>query len=109
MAWSRLNLDFYQWHLYSWMEEKEIYRSQAPYRKQCAPVVLGEIPMGPLMESSEGGASGSLSEAFSKMIQEMQANGWAGAWVWSYQGRVPRGASLDILVPAFRSVASAKK
>lgn len=101
-AWSKVGLDFYQWHLYSWMEERDIYHSQAPVKEFCAPVVLGEIPMGPLKPKHEVDASLSEKEGFRRMIQEMEENGWAGAWVWSYQGRVPRNASLDILPGAFQ-------
>ncbi|MEQ8353653.1 MAG: hypothetical protein RH862_19410 [Leptospiraceae bacterium] len=97
-AWNRLELDFYQWHLYSWMEQKDIYRTKAPYAELCAPVVLGEIPMAPLdshtVLNTVEESRGIQPEGFSRMIAEMRMNGWAGAWIWSYQGRVPAGARL---------------
>ncbi len=128
-AWKKLNLDFYQWHIYSWMEEKAIYREAAP-TELCAPIVFGEAPVGPLIsgderptssdaESERSGPGLSHREdglpgshtvpelstnpavSFQSMVQTMERNGWAGIWVWSFQRPVPDGANLDILKPTF--------
>ncbi|MCB1139654.1 MAG: hypothetical protein KDK23_12895 [Leptospiraceae bacterium] len=128
-SWKELNLDFYQWHLYDWMEERSLYLHEPA--DTCKPVVFGEIPMHALRdtpglpsddatlqgeqdffdstEKTTGTSDSKKSRApalsansekgkqrrFLQMIRTMQRNGWAGAWVWSFQGRVPRGAPLD--------------
>lgn len=98
-AWTHLKPDFYQWHLYDWMDERSVYLDP-PDDKLCKPVVFGEIPMAPLVNDQNPGAPGT-DERYKEMVLKMKTNGWAGAWAWSYRGRVPRNAPLSRLKSAF--------
>lgn len=85
-AWSRLQLDFYQWHLYDWMKQKEIYQKRPSDLGICdRPVIIGELPLAGLVPG----------QSHADVVTDLYRNGYAGAWTWSFQGRVPKGARLS--------------
>lgn len=73
-AWSALDLDFYQFHLYDWINQYWPYTgSPADYGVDDKPVVMGEFPLGGLSAAS-----------YSKLVNSLYSNGYAGAMGWQY-------------------------
>lgn len=81
-ALPRLNLDVYQTHYYAWM---------APYRWDNHPV-LGTTWFSPLKQSYDAlgldrpMVVGELPLTSATMLDTLLANGYSGAWPWSYEG-----------------------
>ncbi len=74
-AWKNLDLDFYQFHMYSWINDWWPYTSSpADYELDDKPLVMGEYPMGDLA----AGAS------FADVTSSWYGNGYAGALSWQY-------------------------
>lgn len=73
-AWSKLDLDFYQFHIYDWVNMFWPYdRSPAEYGVDDRPVVMGEYPTAGLSGVDYGVLTTSWFD-----------NGYAGALSWSY-------------------------
>ena len=73
-AWSMLDLDFYQFHMYDWINMYWPYdRSPSEYGVAAKPVVMGEFP-------PAGLDSGAIS--YRNLIDSWYADGYAGALAW---------------------------
>jgi hypothetical protein len=75
-AWSQLDTDFHQFHIYDWVHRDYPYDSPpAAYGLTDKPVVMGEFPLGGLGGSSYG-----------EVVRYWYENGYAGALGWDYNG-----------------------
>jgi len=74
-AWKNLDLDFYQFHMYEWIDTYWPY-TQPPSAYDLAdkPVVIGELPLGPL----------TASDPYLTVVGSLYGNGYAGAMGWQY-------------------------
>jgi hypothetical protein len=73
-AWSTVDIDFYQFHIYDWVNQYWPYTmSPADFGVDDKPVVMGEFPL--------GGLSGA---PYGQMLESFYANGYAGALGWQY-------------------------
>jgi len=89
-AWSELDQDFYQFHIYDWVQEYWPYTtSPAGYGLSDKPLVMGEFP--------PEGVSGA---SYRTMLDSWYSNGYAGALAW-------RDATFRIDYPAVKAFADA--
>lgn len=73
-AWSQLDLDFYQFHIYDWVNMFWPYDgSPAEYGVDDRPVVMGEFP-----------TAGLSNVGYEALTTSWFENGYAGALSWSY-------------------------
>lgn len=73
-AWSAVDIDFYQFHIYDWVNQYWPYSmSPADYGVDDKPVVMGEFPLAGLSGVSYG-----------DMVNSWYQNGYAGAMGWQY-------------------------
>jgi hypothetical protein len=82
-AWSRIGLDFYQFHYYDWVYENFPYTQVTLASMGVAdrPVVMGEFPSdGVSAIPSKGLPARSASE----LTADLAAHGYAGALSWAY-------------------------
>ncbi|MCR9144839.1 MAG: hypothetical protein NXI24_21555 [bacterium] len=99
-AWRDVPIDFDQWHLYRWMESKPYYMRSPVELGFCRrPVVIGEMPLAGLHDERN----------HTEAVLALRSAGYAGAWTWSFLGRVPTGAKLNVMRPAARALANAAK
>ena len=72
-AWSRLDLDFYQFHIYDWVHTGgwPYNRTPTQYGVNSKPVVMGEFP-----PTGVGGAN------YRTVVDYWYGNGYAGALPW---------------------------
>jgi hypothetical protein len=72
-AWSKLDQDFYQFHIYDWIQMYWPYdQSSVDYGMADKPVVMGEFP--------STGLTGGIS--YRDLLDSWYANGYAGALTW---------------------------
>jgi hypothetical protein len=72
-GWSRLGLDYYQFHTYDWVDEWYPYtKSPAQYGITDKPVVMGEFPL--------GGLKGVTTPT---LLNSYLSNGYGGALGWA--------------------------
>jgi hypothetical protein len=72
-AWSKLNLDFYQFHTYDWVDEWFPYtKSPAQYGITDKPVVMGEYPV-----------NGLTNAPVKSLLPSYLGSGYAGALAWA--------------------------
>ncbi len=75
-AWTGVDVDFYQFHIYDWLNDFWPYSlSPKDYGIDDKPVVMGEFPMSGLDDAS-----------YTKLVESFYANGYAGAMGWAYDG-----------------------
>jgi hypothetical protein len=74
-AWQGLNLDFFSFSWYDWLEPYEPLATPATTAKLDRPVVLGEYPAG-----------GSVYYGLTDVLDVATSMGYAGAFAWSYWG-----------------------
>jgi hypothetical protein len=74
-AWSKLDQDFYQFHIYDWVNAYWPYDTPAAEYGLDKPIVMGEMPMGSL----SGVPYGTVLAGF-------WDNGYAGAMSWMFNG-----------------------
>jgi hypothetical protein len=73
-AWSKLPLDFHQFHMYDWINMYWPYdKSPKAYMLDDKPVVMGEFPLAGLSGVSYG-----------KLLESWFGNAYAGALGWAY-------------------------
>ncbi len=73
-AWTQNDVDFYQLHIYDWVNDYWPYSmSPSDYGIDDKPVVMGEYPMGGLAAAD-----------FATMTESWFTNGYAGALSWQY-------------------------
>ena len=73
-AWSKLALDFHQFHMYDWVNMYWPYdRSPMAYQLADKPVVMGEFPM-----------TGLTGVSYGKLLESWFGNAYAGALGWAY-------------------------
>jgi hypothetical protein len=73
-AWSAVDVDFYQFHIYDWVNQYWPYTmSPADFGVDDRPVVMGEFPL--------GGLSGA---SYADMLGSWYSNGYSGALGWQY-------------------------
>jgi hypothetical protein len=76
-AWSKVDIDFYQFHIYDWVDRSYPYdRTPASYGVTDKPVIMGELPLNGLSRAS-----------YSKLLDYWYANGWSGALGWAVTDR----------------------
>ncbi len=82
-AWSRIGLDFYQFHYYDWVYEWFPYTTAtlASAGVTDRPVVMGEFPSDGLSAIPSKGLPARSSAQFSA---DLAANGYAGSLSWAY-------------------------
>ena len=74
-AWKNLDQDFYQFHMYSWVNDWWPYtNTPSHYGLDDKPLVMGEFPMGDL----------AAGIPYSDVILSWYQNGYAGALSWQY-------------------------
>jgi hypothetical protein len=80
-AWSRLGLDFYQFHYYDWVYQYFPYTTVTPASVGVTdrPVVIGEVPAAGL--SAIGGHPARTAAEYEA---DLWALGYAGALAWAY-------------------------
>jgi hypothetical protein len=72
-AWTKLDQDFYQFHIYDWIQSYWPYdKTPAEYGMDDKPIVMGEFP--------PDGLSGGIT--YTKLLDSWYANGYAGALTW---------------------------
>ncbi|WP_437811246.1 hypothetical protein [Sorangium sp. So ce1078] len=82
-AWSRVDVDFYQFHIYDWVNEWwPYYLSPEELGVGDKPVVMGEFPIGSLS-----------GVPYQQLLESFYENGYAGAMGWDYG--TATGAQLD--------------
>ncbi|MGK3984774.1 hypothetical protein WME99_17140 [Sorangium sp. So ce136] len=82
-AWSRVDIDFYQFHIYDWVNEWwPYYLSPEELGVTDKPIVMGEFPIGSLSGVS-----------YQQLVESFYENGYAGAMGWDYG--TATGAQLD--------------
>ena len=73
-AWSKLDTDFHQFHIYDWVNKYWPYdRTPSQHGLSDKPVVMGEFPIGGLTGAS-----------YTKMLDTWYAIGYGGALGWSF-------------------------
>jgi hypothetical protein len=73
-AWDKLDVDFYHFHIYDWVDMYWPYeRSPAEYGLEARPVVMGEFP-----------GAGLSRAGYASMLQSWYGDGYAGALAWAY-------------------------
>lgn len=75
-SWTGLNLDYYQVHYYDWMRSSQpddLFQSEIDELGLDRPVVVGEFP-----------AAYSETAGLEHYLDTWYANGFAGAWPWSF-------------------------
>jgi hypothetical protein len=89
-AWKDLDQDFYQFHIYDWVQDYWPYStSPAGYGMNDKPVVMGEFPPGGLSDAS-----------YRTMLDSWYSNGYAGALAW-------RDGTFRVTYPDVKSFADA--
>ena len=74
-AWSQLDVDFYQTHIYNWVDDFWPYsKSPADYGLDDKPLIMGEYPV-----------EGLDSADHTTLLESWYANGYAGALGWDYR------------------------
>lgn len=74
-AWRQLDQDFHQFHMYDWIDTYWPHDAPpADYDLADKPVVMGELPLGPLTAGAP----------YLDVIGRMYAAGYAGALGWQY-------------------------
>jgi hypothetical protein len=83
-AWSKLDVDFHQFHTYDWVNMYWPYdRSPAEYGISDKPVVMGEFP-----------ARGLSNVSYATMVDSWFSGGYAGALAWSYSDAMFGGPAV---------------
>jgi hypothetical protein len=73
-AWSKLDLDFHQFHMYDWINMYWPYdKKPMDYGLDDKPVVMGEFPM-----------AGLTGVSYSKLVETWFGSQYAGALGWAY-------------------------
>lgn len=87
-AWRHVDVDFYQYHTYDWVNDYWPYdMSPKEYGIDDKPVVMGEFPM-----------NGLTGVPFDDMLESWYTNGYAGAMAWAYTDPA-FSSSLDNVKP----------
>ncbi len=73
-AWTGLGLDFYQFHIYEWVNAYWPYSDPASKYGLDKPLVMGEMPMGDL----------TAGVSYQTVVQSFWDTGYAGALSWQY-------------------------
>jgi hypothetical protein len=72
-AWSHVNLDFYTFHLYDWVNQYFPYTTPpSGYGITGIPVVMGEFPL-----------AGLTGVSYSTLVNGLFNEGYAGAMAWA--------------------------
>lgn len=83
-AWSKLDVDFHQFHFYEWVNMYWPYnRTPADYGIGDKPVVMGEFP-----------ARGLASASYDVLVSSWYMQGYQGALAWSYTDPMFGGAGV---------------
>jgi hypothetical protein len=74
-AWSRLDLDFYQFHYYDWINQYWPYTNPPDTYGLDRPAVIGELPVGDLAPGIP----------YLQVVNAFYGEGYAGAMGWTYR------------------------
>ncbi|EYF07298.1 hypothetical protein [Chondromyces apiculatus] len=78
-AWSAVDVDFYQFHMYDWINAYWPYMdSPAEFGVDDRPVVMGEFPL-----------QGLSGVSYGELVGDWYGNGYAGALGWHYEEATP--------------------
>jgi hypothetical protein len=90
-AWSKLDLDFHQFHMYDWINMYWPYdKKPMDYGLDDKPVVMGEFPM-----------AGLNGVPYTKLIETWFGNQYAGALGWAYTDMMFSGNRDLSMIKAF--------
>jgi hypothetical protein len=90
-AWSMLDLDFHQFHMYDWVNMYWPYdRNPMSYGIDDKPVVMGEFPLG-----------GLTGVPYGQLVEHWFGNQYAGALGWAYTDPMFSGGRELTQVKAF--------
>lgn len=81
-AWTKVGLDFYQLHIYDWVDKWWPHTNPPSTYGLDKPIVMGELP-----PTSLNGV------AYASVVQSLWSTGYAGALPWMYDGI--KAAELD--------------
>lgn len=81
-AWTKVGLDFYQLHIYDWVDKWWPHTNPPSSYGLDKPIVMGELP-----PTSLNGV------AYASVVQSLWSTGYAGALPWMYDGI--KAAELD--------------
>ena len=81
-AWTKVGVDFYQFHIYDWVDTYWPHDTPASNYGLDKPIVMGELP-----PSALNGVP------YSSVVQAFWDKGYAGAMPWMYDGI--KAAELD--------------
>jgi len=84
-AWTQLDLDFYQFHTYQWVNDTWPYSTPAASYGLDKPLVMGEMPM------TDDGLGAGIT--YAQVLGSFWDTGYAGAMGWMYNGATQ--AELD--------------
>ncbi len=88
-AWKELDVDFYQTHIYDWVNDYWPYsKSPADYGMDDKPMIMGEYPVEGLKNADH-----------QTMLESWYTNGYAGAIGWDYRITHSPGESEEALRP----------
>ncbi len=74
-AWTKVGVDFYQLHIYDWVDKYWPHTNPASSYGLDKPIVMGELPPGPLN-----------GVPYSSVVKSFWDQGYAGALPWMYDG-----------------------
>lgn len=90
LAWSRVDLDYYSFHLYDWVNQWFPYnQTPAYYGVAGKPAVIGELPLVGLAAQS-----GRPAVSYVNVVGDLFLLGYAGATPWSFSDG-PWGTTKD--------------
>jgi hypothetical protein len=82
-AWSKLDLDFREFHVYEWVNDYFPYtRSPAEWGLADKPLVMGEFPIRGFKPTERNPNAVPTSQ----LLQSFYADGYAGALAWDFSG-----------------------
>ena len=86
-AWSKLDVDFHQFHIYDWVNDWWPYnKSPAALGVTDKPWVMGEFPLAGLENGTKYGT----------LVDSWYGNGYAGALGWAYKDNTKDGKLSDV-------------
>lgn len=91
MAWSKLDLDFHQFHMYDWVDNYFPYtNSPKQWGLTDKPILMGEYPLAGIPRANAA-----------KLMNSWYDNGYAGAMGWAVSDGTPNWSAIKPQIKAF--------
>ncbi|WP_437624702.1 endo-1,4-beta-glucanase [Sorangium sp. So ce1151] len=88
-AWTHADVDFYQVHMYGWVNDWYPYdKPLSEYGLTDKPVVMGEFPIDPTAD---------MDVSYDRFVSDLYSIGYAGALSWSFTGGPWSSSTRDAL------------